>query len=112
MSRSLLGRCRGPGIFQAEGTARAKAWGHKIAWCVQGLLANLVGHLHRWREGIFLGSLPRTRSWRVSDAVRGRLGLILRIVGLSMDFRWVLAVIMAKLTFQSSYSEEEGKRKD
>ena len=46
-----------------------------------------------------MGRLPGTRLWRVPDAVRRNLGLILHIVGIWMNFRWALVVIMVKFTF-------------
>lgn len=46
---------------------------------------------------MLLGRLPGTRLWRVPDAIRRSLGLILNIVGMLMNFRWALVVIMVFL---------------
>lgn len=38
--------------------------------------------------GAALNKVPGIRSWRVSDAMRGSLDLIFKIVGILISFRW------------------------
>lgn len=51
----------------------------------------------RWCQGMGPKSSPGSR--RLSDAVREALDLILKIMGMSISFRWQEVVTMVKFTF-------------